>query len=174
LEGAPDAFVVAHGSGRGVALSLAARRIVTVWDKGRWRLAYPLEALLGVELDLDGEVAARAMRGEPRRMLDRQSGAEREVRLRFLFDDARHPDFELVLWPAGVTKAAAAKPREAIAEARRWIGRIEAVLRRTGGALALTEEPPARAPAVRAKPAMEEPPPWDEDDEEAEEEAELD
>src|SRR5580658_7391006 len=98
LEARPDAALVAHGSGRGAALSLAARRIVTAWDAGGWRMTYSLDELLGAELDLDGQVAARAMRGEPRRLLDRQSGAEREVRLRLLFDDARYPDFELVLW----------------------------------------------------------------------------
>src|SRR5215472_10769622 len=79
LETKPDAAVIAHGSGRGVGLSLVARRIVTVWDGGGWRLVYPLDELLGVELDLDGQVAARAMRGEPRRLLDRSTGAEHEV-----------------------------------------------------------------------------------------------
>jgi hypothetical protein len=139
LDVRPDASLIAHGSGRGVALSLAARRIVTVWDTGGWHMIYALEELLGAELDLDGEVAARAMRGEPRRLLDRSSGAEREVRLRLLFDEPRHPDFELVLWPARQARGGPTRPREAIAEANRWIARVETLLRRTGGALALTQ-----------------------------------
>lgn len=167
LDGAPDASILAHGAGRGVAISLASRRIVTAWDAGGWRIDYPLDALLGVELDLDGEVAARAMRGEPRRLLDRQSGAEQEVRLRFLFDDARHPDFELALWPSQA-RGGPAKPRAAISEANRWIARVEAVLRRTGGALTLTQATPGSAPfappAAKARPApKDEPAPWEDE-----------
>jgi hypothetical protein len=153
LEAGPDSVLIAHGSGRGVALSLASRRIVTVWDTGGWRMVYPLEELLGAELDLDGEVAARAMRGEPRRMLDRSGGAEREVRLRLLFDEPRHPDFELVLWPCKPVKGGPMRPRDAIAEANRWIARIETLLRRTGGSLALTTPAEVRRPAAPPPPA---------------------
>jgi hypothetical protein len=152
LEVKPDASLIAHGSGRGVALSLAARRVVTAWDSGGWHMIYAMEELLGAELDLDGQVVARAMRGEPRRPLDRSTGAEREVRLRLIFDEPRHPDFELLLWPAKLGRGAPTKPREAISEANRWIARVEALLRRTGGALTL-----AQPPAV-AKPAPSRPP----------------
>ena len=99
LGARPDASLIATGTGRGVALSLAARRFVTAWERGHWRMIYPLEELIGAELELDGHVAARALRDEPRRRLERQSGAEADVRLRFLFDDPAHPDFELSLWP---------------------------------------------------------------------------
>jgi len=154
LETKPDASLIAHGSGRGVALSLAARRIVAAWDAGAWHMVYPLEELLGAELDLDGQIAARAMRGEPRRPLDCSTGAEREVRLRLIFDEPRHPDFELVLWPAKAGRGAPAKPRDAISEANRWIARVEALLRRTGGALTLTQ-PPAVAKPAPARPSLE-------------------
>jgi len=153
LGGPADASLIVHGSGRGVALSLDAQRIVTAWDAGGWRMTYPLAELMGAELDLDGEVAARALRGEPRRLLDRQSGAEREVRLRFLFDDARHPDFELVLWPSRDARHGPTRPREAIAEANRWIARIETLLRKTGGALALAKPAPPPRPAAPHPPA---------------------
>ncbi|HEY3798340.1 MAG TPA: hypothetical protein VGL58_08300 [Caulobacteraceae bacterium] len=136
LGAAPDAAIVARGTGRGAALSMAARRIVTAWDGGGWRMDYALDELLGAEIDIDGEVAARAMRGEPRRLLERTGRAEHEVRLRLLFDDPRHPDFELALWPG---RGAPANPREAIAEANRWVARVEAVLRRTGGPLVKSE-----------------------------------
>ena len=89
LGGRPDAALIAHGTGRGVALSLAARRVVTAWDRGNWRMVYPLEDLIGAELELDGHVAARALRDETRRRLERQTGAEEDVRLRLLFDDPR-------------------------------------------------------------------------------------
>jgi len=152
LGASADATLISHGSGRGVALSLAARRIVTAWDAGGWHMVYPLEELLGAELDLDGVVAARAMRGEPRRLLDRTSGAEREVRLRLLFDEAKHPDFELVLWPIRPLRGAPTKPREAVAEANRWIARVETLLRRTGGALALAQAQPAVSNIPAARP----------------------
>jgi hypothetical protein len=151
LGAAPDAALIAHGSGRGVALSLAARRVVTAWDAGGWHMVYPLDELLGAELDLDGVVAARAMRGEPRRLLDKATGAEREVRLRLLFDEPRHPDFELALWPCKAARGGPTRPREAIAEANRWIARIEALLRRTGGALTLSQ-PPAVSSSTAPRP----------------------
>ena len=142
LDGRPDAALTAAGAGRGVALSLASRRIVTAWDRGGWRIVYPLDEWIGAELDLDGAVAARAVRGEPTRRLDRASGAEGEVRLRLVFDDPGHPDFELVLWPSQARRGGFARPRDAIAEANRWIARIEALARRAGAA----------APAAIARP----------------------
>jgi hypothetical protein len=137
LDGAtPDAAVIAHGTGKGAAMSLGAGLIVTAWDRGAWRLTYPLDALIGAEIDIDGEVAARVMRGETRRLLNRPGAAQREVRLRLMFDDPRHPDFELVLWPCAKTKTGPQIPREAVSEANRWVARAEAILKRTGpGAL---------------------------------------
>ncbi len=123
LGARPDASLIATGTGRGVALSLAARRFVTGWDRGAWRMVYPLEDLIGAELELDGHVAARALRDEPRRRLERQSGAETDVRLRFLFDDPAHPDFELSLWPNQAVRGGFTRPRQAIAEANRWLAR---------------------------------------------------
>jgi hypothetical protein len=155
LRTRPDAHLIAHGSGRGVAISLAAQSIVTAWDNGGWLMVYPVDELLGAELDLDGEVTARTVRGEPRRMLDRTGAADREVRLRFLFDDPRNPDFDLVLWPSSARRGGHARPREAIAEANRWIARIEAVLRRSGGALVLGKAP--SVPPPRPRPAAKAP-----------------
>jgi hypothetical protein len=146
LDGPPDAALIAAGTGCGVALSLASRRIVTAWDRGGWRLVYPLEEWMGAEIDLDGAVAARAVRGEPTRRLERASGAESEVRLRLLFDDAGHPDFELVLWPNQARRGGFARPREAIAEANRWIARIEAVLRRAGAPAEVARPAPVHRP----------------------------
>jgi len=137
----PDAALIAIGTGRGVALSLAARRLVTAWDRGGWRMEYALEDLIGAELELDGHVAARALRGENRRRLERQTGAEADVRLRLLFDDPTHPDFELALWPNAASRGGFSRPREAIAEANRWLARIEAVQRRAGAPAAAVAKP---------------------------------
>jgi hypothetical protein len=143
LEMRPDASLIAYGTGRGVAVSLFTEEIVTVWDRGGWRLVYPLQALAGAELELDGEVAARAVRGEPGRRLE-HAGVEDEVRLRLLFDDPRHPDFDLRLWPCRKTGPAPGTPREAIADANRWMARIEAILKRSARAAVRAPAPPAR------------------------------
>ena len=143
LEMRPDASLIAYGTGRGVALSLFTEEIVTVWDRGGWRLVYPLDALAGAELELDGEVGARIVRGEPGRRLE-HAAVEDEVRLRLLFDDARHPDFEMRLWPCRRTGPAPGTPREAIADANRWMARIEAILKRSARAAVRTATPAAR------------------------------
>ncbi len=159
----PDAALVAHGTGRGVAISLAAGRIVTAWDAGAWRMDYPLDDLLGAEIDLDGQVAGRVLRGEARRRLDR-TAAERDVRLRLLFDDASYPDFELTLWPSRAGRRAPASPRDAVAEANRWLARVEAVLKRTRGSLVRAEVAPTHR---RARPdAPPDPDLFEEDEEE--------
>ena len=142
LEMRPDASLIAYGTGRGVALSLFTEELVTVWDRGGWRLVYPLDVLAGAELEVDGEVAARIVRGEPGRRLE-HAAVEDEVRLRLLFDDARHPDFEMRLWPSRRTGPAPGTPREAIADANRWMARIEAILKRSARAAVRTPAPPA-------------------------------
>jgi hypothetical protein len=142
LGAPPDAAVIAPGTGRGIALSLATRRLVTAWDRGGWRMVYPLSDVIGAEVDLDGEVAARVLRGEAGRRLDRSSGAVEDVRLRLIFDDPLHPDFELALWPTHAKRGGFGRPRDAIAEGNRWIARIEAMLRRSSA-------PAAGAASVR-------------------------
>src|SRR5581483_3218628 len=153
LGAPPDAMLIAHGRGRAAAFSFAAGRIATAWNGGAWCLVYGLDELLGAELALDGEIAARVMRGEPRRALDRVGGMVGEARLRLLFDDPQHPDFELVLWPSeGRSAAAPSRAAEAISEANRWLARIEAVLRRTGVAV-VRPQPAGLAAQPRQKPA---------------------
>ncbi len=80
---------------------------------------------------MDRKVAARAWRGEERKALDQLSDEAREVELRLVFDDARDPDVAILLWseeggvgPKGGSSGAA------MAEARRWLARAEAILRR--------------------------------------------
>src|SRR5579871_3232359 len=166
LGAKPDAALIAHGSGRGVAFSLASRVVVTVWDRGGWRLAYPLDELIGAEIDIDGEVAARVMRGEQRRLLDRPGAAQRDVRLRLIFDDPANPDFELTLWPCRAGKGAPTTLREAAAEANRWLARAEAVLRRTGPAGLRAPKAAVKASARGAEAPTSDPADFVDDDDE--------
>ncbi|MBV9995302.1 MAG: hypothetical protein JO127_08815 [Caulobacteraceae bacterium] len=151
----PDAFLVAYGYGKGAAISLAGGRMAVAWSAGGWCLLYGLGELLGAELTLDGQVVARVRRGATRKALDRAARPDAEVRLRLLFDDPLHPDFELELWPPGrPSRAAPPQASAALAEGNRWLGRIEAVLRRTG--LGVRRPEPAPSPAAEeAEPETE-------------------
>ena len=123
---------------------------------------------MGVELIVDRRVVARAFRGETRRPLDELGDPEDLVRLRFVFDDAQHPDFQLDLWtPDDTGRRGRLEPDEALHEANRWVARIEALLRRPAAA-----RPVAVAPAPIAA-AVAEAPPWDDDDELIDHEEEL-
>lgn len=65
-----------------------------------------------------------------------------------MFDDPRRPDFDLDLWlPEDEHRRDARPPSAAIEEARSWLARAEAILRR------------APKPAVH-----DEVPPWEDDD----------
>lgn len=144
LKSPPEAVVVARGRGRGVGVSFARNLMAVAWDAGAWSLIYRLDELTGAELLIDGEVAARAFRGEARRPLERAPGTATRVTLRLVFDDPRHPDFELDLWLAGDERRRQARtPADAVQEANSWLARAEAILRRP-------KMPPA--PVVRRDP----------------------
>ncbi|MDO8902777.1 MAG: hypothetical protein Q7V15_15640 [Phenylobacterium sp.] len=163
-----DALLSANG--RGVGFSFSRSLAVVAWDQGAWCLVYRIEELVGAELLVDGEVRARAYRGEGRRPLERTTPGTGQVALRMIFDDARYPDFELTLWaPGDEAKRNAPSPAEAIQEANRWIARVEAILRRASpprpAAAASPLVAPAPAPVFAAEPAAQpeaEAPPWDE------------
>lgn len=131
LQTKPQAMVVAPGRGRGAGFDFTGGKVAVSWETGGWCLLYKLEELVGAELIVDGEVIARAYRAEARRALDALTGAEKQVRLRLIFDDPRHPDFDLDLWlteDEGRRRAMTAP--EAVQEANRWITRTESLLRR--------------------------------------------
>lgn len=153
LGAAPQPLLVARGRGAGIGFDLAQGRLCVTWDKGAWRLDYGLDELMGVELVVDRQVAARAYRGESRKPLDQLADPQERVRLRFVFDDAAHPDFQLDLWrPEDEGRRGRLDAAEALHEANRWMARMESLLRRPATKPAATA-PPAR---VAAKPA---PPP---------------
>ncbi|CAN7246308.1 hypothetical protein LJR225_001108 [Phenylobacterium sp. LjRoot225] len=131
LKGDPHAQIIAHGSGRGAGFNFTSNTMAVTWDAGSWCLIYHVEELLGLELIVDGQVAGRAYRGEPRRPLDVLGGAERQVVLRLVFDDPRHADFVLELWSAArARRRGAPDANEAVEEGNRWLARVESVFRR--------------------------------------------
>lgn len=149
----PQPLLIARGRGAGVGLDLAQGRLCVTWDKGGWRLDYTLDELIGVELIVDRQVAARAFRGEGRKPLDHLAVPQERVRLRFVFDDAAHPDFELDLWrPEDDGRRGRLGPEEALHEANRWMARMEALLRRPVARPAAAPPPVATriAPPVAA------------------------
>jgi hypothetical protein len=124
-------MIVAPGRGAAAGFRLASGRVLVMRDEGAKSLLYRLQSLIGAELSVDDQVVARVMRDEPRRALDQVNSGANEVSLRLLFDDARYPDFSLELWNPRDTLNKAARPASAaIREARGWLGRAEAIMRR--------------------------------------------
>jgi hypothetical protein len=148
LDAIPQPMLVARGRGVGIGFDLTRDLVAVTWDRGGWQLTYRLDELTGVELILDRQVAARAFRGEPRRALDQLVDPQERVRLRFVFDDAGHPDFEMDLWiPADQGRRGRLDAGEALHEANRWMARMESALRRPVAK-------PAPAAAVQAAPVL--------------------
>lgn len=175
LGSRPEPNLIVRGRGVGIGFDLPANRVVVVWDRGGWRLDYRLEELMGVDLIVDRQVAARTFRGEARRPLDNLAEPTEGVCLRFVFDDPAHPDFRVDLWQPGDDDIRGRlQADDALQEGNRWIARMEAILRRP-----VAREPVAPAPihtrspppvALRASPPTEpdrmdgDDPPWDDPD----------
>lgn len=158
LGAVPQPLLIARGRGAGIGFDLAQGRLCTTWDRGAWRLDYGLDELMGVELIVDRQVAARAFRGETRKPLDQLADPQERVRLRFVFDDAGHPDFQLDLWrPEDEGRRGRLDAAEALHEANRWMARMESLLRRPlakPAAAAAAPPAPARvAPKAAPPPA---------------------
>jgi hypothetical protein len=169
LKATPHACLVAPTRGRAIGFNFNSDRLAVAWDAGAWCLLYRIDELVGAELVVDGAVAARAYRGEPRRLLEDRGGPEEEVRLRFIFDDARYPDFDLALWleeDRGRRKTLTAA--EAVHEANSWISRTEALLRRPTAKPAPVAPRPPEPVAMLADEEDEDVAPWDEDGEDFE------
>jgi hypothetical protein len=163
LGAPPESAIIAPGRGRAAGLSLERGVIAVLWDGGVKGLVYRLGQLVGAELILDDQVAARAYRGEVRRALDQAPSAAHRVALRLIFDNPRDPDFELELWPpADPARRERATVAQAIAGGRRWISGVEAILRQPE-----PERDPEPLQVARPSEPDDEPeegPPWDEDE----------
>jgi len=179
LQSEPEAMIIAQGRGRGAGFSFASGLIAVAWDRGDWCLIYRIDEVIGAELIIDGQVVARAFRGEPRRALEQVVSSADQVTLRLLFDDPKSPDFELDLWLRGdEARRDDWSPRAAIGEANRWLARVEAIVRRPARPQApaavappapvtrIAEAPPRAKPRQPvAPPVDDEDPPWDGDPE---------
>ncbi|HEX2560733.1 hypothetical protein [Phenylobacterium sp.] len=158
LRHAPEAMVIARGRGRGAGFCFSTGSMGVAWDGGAWCLVYKVDELVGAELIVDGQVLARAFRGEPRKAMDQVVAAIEKVTLRLVFDDPRFADFDLDLWLPGDDSGRRPAPStEAVSEGARWITRVEAILRRA-------PRPGARVAAPAPQPT---PPPMAGDDDEA-------
>ena len=152
LGGAPDAAIIARGRDSAAAFRLDSAQVLVMRRGGANALLYPMRLLIGAELIIDGEVAARAIRDEPRRALDRIAGESRRVTLRLIFDDPAHPDFDLDLWLSDdALRRDARPPSVAIQEARGWLARAEAILRRPASPPAAVQ-PPKPTPEPESEP----------------------
>jgi hypothetical protein len=174
LGEAPHNLLIAPGRGCGVGTNFTTGEVAVAWDAGAWCLVYRLSDLIGAELIIDGRVEGRAQRGQERRPLDRVE-ANRQVRLRLVFDDPRYPDFVLDLWLAeDEGRKGALSADAAVQEANRWLALADSVIRRAmfgragTTARATRAKPAAAAPVVAAPPpagtAEEDAPPWDLED----------
>jgi len=140
LAGRPDGFIVAVGRNAAAGFRLASHRVLVMRDGGAHALLYQLYSLVGAELIVDDVVVARVSRDQPKRPLDQVAAGASQVVLRLMFDDPRHPDFNLDLWQASDQFRNDARSAAAtIREARAWLGRCEAIMRRVEP---LEREPP--------------------------------
>ena len=162
----PQPMLTGRGRGVGIGFDLAAGVLAVAWDRGAWCLVYRIDEMTGVELIVDDRVAARAVRGEPRRPLDHLAQPQDRVRLRFVFDDATHPDFDIDVWrPQDDGLHGRLSAEAALQEANRWMARMEAVLRRPSDVRPGLQVAPA--PAIQRQIQTAPPPYVDEDDDDA-------
>ncbi|WP_421738512.1 hypothetical protein [Caulobacter sp.] len=152
LRGAPEVVILAHGRGRGAGFSFDTGLAAVAWDSGAWCLIYRIDEVMGAELLVDGQVAGRVFRGEARRAVDHVAPQAAKVTLRLIFDDPRHPDFDLDLWaPGDEQRRESRSPADAVQEANRWLARCEAIVRRP--------QAPRPRPEAAAPPPPPPPPP---------------
>jgi hypothetical protein len=156
LKGAPETVIVAKGRGRGAGFNFTTNQAAVAWDSGAWCLIYRIDELMGAELSVDGQVIGRVFRGEPRRAIDQIVQQAAQVTLKLIFDDPRHPDFELDLWlDSDQQRRETRSPADAIQEANRWLLRADAIVRRP---LAPKSKPPASSePTIQSRPPTAEP-----------------
>jgi hypothetical protein len=153
LGGEPDAIIIARTQGSAAGFRLAAGQIVVMRRKGAEALLYWLDMLDGAELIIDDVVVGRVHKGEARRALDEVPRNPGPISLRLLFNNAAHPEFELDLWrPEDANRRGAPHSDEIIHEARTWLARVDALVRRS----APRPQQPSAGPLFD--------PPWEDDE----------
>ena len=126
----PEAVVTASSRGQGVALDIDSGRLAVIRGPGDDGLVFDFDEVVGAELVFDGEVKARAFRGETRKALDQTAPPARRVVVRLVFDDVRDPDFELELIDLADPADGRSDPDAAVRAARHLFSRVEAMIRR--------------------------------------------
>ena len=129
LGAEPETEAVNPWAGTAAGVDFETASLAVLWDKGRSGLVYAFDEIEGAELIVDGQVAARTRRDEPRRGLETTAADAEQVTLRLIFADPRFPEFEVELWgpgPPGDLPSAA----EAMRLGRRWLAHVEAIMRR--------------------------------------------
>ncbi|MDR7114851.1 hypothetical protein [Caulobacter sp. BE254] len=156
LKGPPETVIVAKGRGRGAGFNFTTNQAAVAWDSGAWCLIYRIDELMGAELSVDGQVIGRVFRGEQRRAIDQIVQQAAQVTLKLIFDDPRHPDFELDLWLEGDQQHRESRsPANAIQEANRWLLRADAIVRRPLAPRARAAPP--SEPSLQSRPSSVEP-----------------
>jgi len=128
LGGASEAEAASVAEGKACALNFSGGQLVVLWGLGAHGLAYDFDEVEGGEIIVDGHVVARVRRHEARKSLDVMVPDAEQIVLRLMFDDARHPEFELALWDAAAP-APTGSPAEAMRLGRRWLSHVEALLK---------------------------------------------
>jgi hypothetical protein len=155
LEGQPDDQIFAKGRNAALAIRMEPPQVLVLAEGGAKARLYGLHLLIGAELEVDGRVVARAYRGEARRALDQVAADAQEVHLRLIFDDPRHPEFILELWTEGdENRRDATNPATEIREARRWLTRVEALLRLQPSPQVGSTQRALTRPEVSARPTL--------------------
>ena len=160
LGAEPEGVMMDRGGGRAMAFNLDAGRIAVLWDRGRKGLVYKLDQLIGAEMMVDNIVLARCFRDRPVMPLDEIPMAAHRGVMRVVFDNPRDPEYELEIWPAMNGRGHEHRsPAEAVQAGRKWLTRLESILRRP--APRTLTRPAAPSPIL---PDEDDPPPWDEDE----------
>jgi hypothetical protein len=166
LDGEPDDQIIAKGRNAALAIRLEPPKVLVLSEGGAKARLYGMHLLIGAELEVDGRVVARAYRGEARRALDQVAAEAQDVHLRLIFDDPRHPEFILELWTQGdEIRRDSTNPATEIREARRWLTRIEALLRHQPASSTASAPPVSSQSEVSARPTLpdRDEPPYDDD-----------
>ena len=125
----PDAVAISPEQSRGLGISARRGAVGLVRFAGDPGSLQPFAVMRGVELMLDGEVRARAFRGEGRRPLDRiDPGDGGRVTLRLAMADLADPTFEIDLWRPADRPRPGHDPARALAEARAAYARLETIV----------------------------------------------
>jgi len=162
LGAEPEGVMMDRGGGKAMAFNLQAGKIAVLWDKGRKGLVYSLSQLVGAEMMVDHIVLARCFRDRPVMPLDEIPLAAHQGVMRVVFDNPHEPEYELEIWPAMNGRGHEHRsPADAVQAGRKWLTRLESILRRPAPR---TLTRPAPAPAA-ILPDEDEPPPWDDDEE---------